>query len=922
MMRKTPLFGLNLFYHDDPIIAVEDVRPGAAYTGPLQVDPQNTLNFNFKRMDFVLQSILDGTLSFTSFRTAGGNSALQPGDIGVGGDLYVEGSLHLSAEKPLVMVRDHRPSPHLVFDLADALVYAGWDTLRSVALTRGGVSEVGEVRLHPFTPDLRGVSFAGSEVYPIEYTVSGSAPLLDTSLAATARLLLAFDGIPQGLTRIQVEVSYDGSLYTVVGSFTQGLDGRSVLLPELTFSGPPRGLRIRLEGTNSPTTSFSITRLALMHSGTPALEGAYLPRGGGRLFGNLEFNQGTRLEEAGAGLLATQSLRLGGNLEVLGSLAQPLTVAPGVTVDGVDLSAFKALFDTHRHDGVQAPRVQSREVLAQPFDSLNFPSNQNSFSYDVQAYLDALQSQLNSLVQGAATFDNLVVRNLNFTVGGSFNAGGVTLNAGAAVLSGNAQALQLVSSAPAGTAPLVVASSTHIPNLNADLLDGFESAVFPRVDANSVISGAWTFSGDLTVRNLLVANGAHSMQAHTLVDGRFLMAPWDEGARQWGREFGYAPDTDSWYLETTLDISSTSRTAQQGWPVGLSLRNGNTSMVEHAQSGIGLAFSTDGRLLVQDGRVGNPRYSTIFDVYNVRLGIGVNVTPSHTLTVHSSDAQLADFARTNSSVNAGPGVLFRNVHGNHSWGVVAEFRVDGAGDTPSIMFSSGHQGATWAVGYSNQTPHFSINQNKGHRLSTHGIDRLWIYTNGIMGLRSDWGWGEMGPRNGEWFHFETDRPRYFFNRPVEMMDEVRVHQSNTFLTPTSGQIGGFAIWTNGNNQYAKYWAQANYNGAERVEEGEVRLGNGVRLYSRRFGAQHVGEGVYDFDCWVHAPTGIRSIGAIMVGTHSLGNNWADVMFQFVDHWVLNQGGGTFIIRVRLHRQHLSGNNDAVAPIVSFTYEVW
>lgn len=920
-MRKTPLFGLNLFYHDDPIIAAEDVRPGAAYTGPLQVDPQNTLNFNFKRMDFVLQSILDGTLSFTSFRTAGGNSALQPGDIGVGGDLYVEGSLHLSAEKPLVMVRDHRPSPHLVFDMADALVYAGWDPQRTVTLTRMGVPEAGEARLHPFTPDLRGVSFVGGGVYPVEYTVLGSTPLLDTSLAATARLLLAFDGIPQGLTRILVEVSYDGSLYTLIGSFTQGLDGRSVLLPEMTFSAPPRGLRIRLEGTNAPTTSFSITRLALMHSGTPALEGAYLPRGGGRLFGNLEFRQGTRLQEVGTGVLSTDSLWVTGNLEVQGSLTSPLTVAAGVTVDGVDLSAFKGLFDTHRHDGVQAPRVQSREVLAQPFDSVNFPGNQNAFSYDTQAYLDALQNQLNSLVQGAATFDNLVVRNLNFTVGGTFNAGGVTLNAGAAVLSGNAQAVQLVSTAPAGTAPLVVASSTLVPNLNADLLDGFDSAFFPRVNANSVISGAWTFDGDLTVRNLLVANGPHSMLAHTLADGRFLMAPWDEEARQWGREFGYDPATNSWYAETSLDILATTRTAAQGWPVGLSLRNANMSMVEHANSNIGLGFSTDGRLYIQDGRAGAIKYGAVFDVYNARLGLGSNIAPMRILEVQGADPILAEFVRTQDG-GVGPGVLFRNLHGNHSWGVVAEFRVENPADTPSILFSAGHQGNTWAVGYSNQTPHFAITANKGHRTNQAGLDRLWIYTNGIMGVRSDWGWGEIGSRNVDWFHFETDRPRYFFNRPVEMMNEVRVHQSNTFLTASEGQIAGHGIWTNGNNHYAKYWTQVNYNGADWVQEGEMRLGNGVRLYSRVFSPQQVGEGVYDFDCWVHAPTGIRSIGAIQVGTRSGDSGWSDVMFQYMDHWVLNHGGGTFIIRVRLYRQHMSNNNQAVAPILSFAYEVW
>lgn len=520
-MRKTPLFGFNLFYHDEPIIAAEDIRPGASYTGPLQSDPQNTLNYNFKRMDFVLQSILDGTLSFTSFRTAGGHTPLSPGDVGVGGDLYVQGSLILNAESPLVLVRDHRPSPHYILDFADALVHAGFDGVRSVNLSVGGAAYAASDRLNPFTPDTNGIRFQGSGVYPLVYTVSSAQPLFNTQHSAQARLLLAFDSIPQGLTRIRLEASYDGNAYTVLGQFIDGLGNKSILLPSVTFAQAPKAIRVTLEGTNSTSTDFTLTRLSLLHAGTPALENFYLPRRGGQLWGDLQlptsklvFGSDTNLYRSAADTLKTDDAfeaasLAGGSLSVSGSSTfagavtfnQNVTTASGVTIDGVDLSAFKAAYDVHEHNGTDAPKVKSANVLAQPFDSVSFPNNNNPYSYNVQSYLDALQDQINDLVTGAATFDNLLVSNLNFTVGGSFTANGVTLNAGGLSLTGNAQVVQLTSTATTGTAPLVVSSTTKVENLNADLLDGYDSADFARKAENATISGSWTFDGAVTVNN-------------------------------------------------------------------------------------------------------------------------------------------------------------------------------------------------------------------------------------------------------------------------------------------------------------------------------------------------------------------------------------------------------------------------------------
>jgi len=70
----------------------------------------------------------------------------------------------------------------------------------------------------------------------------------------------------------------------------------------------------------------------------------------------------------------------------------------------------------------------------------------------------------------------------------------------------------------------------------------------------------------------------------------------------------------------------------------------------------------------------------------------------------------------NAGVN-GSGFYFSNVYGNHSWGMVAEYRVEAtSGDSPSILFSKGGTTNTWSVGYGyNDTGTFRIKRDHGHR---------------------------------------------------------------------------------------------------------------------------------------------------------------------------------------------------------------
>jgi len=67
--------------------------------------------------------------------------------------------------------------------------------------------------------------------------------------------------------------------------------------------------------------------------------------------------------------------------------------------------------------------------------------------------------------------------------------------------------------------------------------------------------------------------------------------------------------------------------------------------------------------------------------------------------------------------------LFEQTYGNHSWGIVGEFRVgaDGGSDRPSILFSSGYNTNTWSVGFgSGSDSNFRINRDHGHRNGSWG----------------------------------------------------------------------------------------------------------------------------------------------------------------------------------------------------------
>ena len=355
MPRKTPLFGFNLFYHNESVLSFEDIAPNAIYNGAVQPDASSSLNYNFKRMDFVLQSILSGTTAFTSLRTT--QDVIAGRDVVVGRDLRVKGSI--------LLPRDNRPTPHVVFDFGDALINSGLGTNGTVTLTRGGVSDTTPERLKPFSSNNEGALFAGTNAYDAVLRVTKPQGFFDTGLDAYFRLFLAFDKVPQNLSQIILDVSYDeGVTYPVQFNFAgvENVGNASFLSEPLELSSVqrPSSVRLTLQGTGSPAVNFSLRRFALLSGATPALDGFYLPKGGGTVHGGLVIEGASSV----------------GALSVTGALS----VSGALTATG-SLSGFEAA-----------------KLVGQPFDNTNYPANQNPNSVTVQSLLDGLRRSINNII--------------------------------------------------------------------------------------------------------------------------------------------------------------------------------------------------------------------------------------------------------------------------------------------------------------------------------------------------------------------------------------------------------------------------------------------------------------------------------------------------------------------------------------------
>jgi hypothetical protein len=109
---------------------------------------------------------------------------------------------------------------------------------------------------------------------------------------------------------------------------------------------------------------------------------------------------------------------------------------------------------------------------------------------------------------------------------------------------------------------------------------------------------------------------------------------------------------------------------------------------------------------------------------------------------------------------------FESEHGNHSWGIVARFHIQGtATDRPSIQFTTGISNNRWSVGYCYYDDNFRITQNQGYRTDGSGT--------------SD-GWGT------ERFRINTDGATYCFSSftasgDVTAFSDIRVKKDITII---------------------------------------------------------------------------------------------------------------------------------------------
>ncbi len=121
---------------------------------------------------------------------------------------------------------------------------------------------------------------------------------------------------------------------------------------------------------------------------------------------------------------------------------------------------------------------------------INIPAANGNINFDVAG--------TSNVVVMTATGVN-IAGTLNAT--GNANAG--NLGTGRVIATGNISGTQLISNIATGTAPLVVSSTTLVSNLNADLLDGYNTAT----DATANTVAVRDTNGNITA-NFFIGNGS------------------------------------------------------------------------------------------------------------------------------------------------------------------------------------------------------------------------------------------------------------------------------------------------------------------------------------------------------------------------------------------------------------------------------
>jgi len=72
-------------------------------------------------------------------------------------------------------------------------------------------------------------------------------------------------------------------------------------------------------------------------------------------------------------------------------------------------------------------------------------------------------------------------------------------------------------------------------------------------------------------------------------------------------------------------------------------------------------------------------------------------------------------------------------------------------------------------------------------------------SNNSVRIQTNYGYVDIGPQNTGWAHFNTDRPEFYFNKPVEATNMLKIYNTDTWFTGSEGKIAGNTVWHAGND---------------------------------------------------------------------------------------------------------------------------
>jgi hypothetical protein len=214
------------------------------------------------------------------------------------------------------------------------------------------------------------------------------------------------------------------------------------------------------------------------------------------------------------------------------------------------------------------------------------------------------------------------------------------------------------------------------------------------------------------------------------------------------------------------------------------------------QSGTGATAGSEMRFYVKGS-------SGPFQALTINKGgfVGINNTsPDYRLVLDESTKNIAAYIRkTNNGRGGGaldgPTLLVENSYGNHSWGNLAEFRIDSSGnaDAPNITFTAGWTSTGWAVGMAAYNDSdFGIASNRGWRFNGWGTLQLRVKPDGQLITR-----GTITPGISSGFagHINSSGPIKFSNGSATQEIYVRkIRASASWATNDAndpGDGGGF-----------------------------------------------------------------------------------------------------------------------------------